>query len=240
MSRLTTKLILDTFLHFQHIFYSFPSANINQNFDFVDREFECSTPVTYTECTIENKAKHQLTCNEINSSPFISCNLNRTELIEACVFDLCIGMNEDQTICDMFESYVSKCNGNGITENFIENWRGDRCARGCGENQVYNSCGKSACQATTNYCSVDFETCDQSEECNEGCYCEAEYLLNEDGECVTLDQCTEEVEIDRLVFESTLCYTCVEQTVSLYKDMWSAYPVDDLQCVQMYRVLVGV
>ena len=198
--------------------YSYEPASVNQTFDFVDQNFECNTMVIYEECAPHDELTHRATCEEINLAPFEHCDLDRENIIEACIFDLCAGMDEDETICDMFENYVSRCNGNGASQNFIIDWRGSRCPLICGENQVYNSCGKSACQATTNYCNVDVATCESSVECTDGCYCDEGFLLNEDGDCVSDTMC-DHSDISRIVFEASLCYECLE----VKPGQWSAF-----------------
>lgn len=204
--------------------FSFPEADVEMTFDFVDRDFNCDEEIVYAVCSDEDDMYFRAICEEINSAPFEHCDRDKEGLIDACVFDLCAGMDEDETICDMFESYVTMCNQNGASQNFIVDWREPRCPLICGENQVYNSCGKSACQATTNYCTVDANTCADSVECTDGCYCAEGFLLNEDGNCVE-SGCTESTDIERIIFEATLCYECVEVKTG----QWSAF--NGTECV---------
>ena len=91
-----------------------------------------------------------------------------------CVFDLChAGVSEDDALCEMMEDYVERCNMlDSDSGNYITAWRTDeRCPLMCGLNQHFEACGKSACQATTNYCAVNETACAQSDECSEDCYC---------------------------------------------------------------------
>ena len=110
--------------------FIFPEASVDQTFEFVDQEFDCSTPVVYDDCPEDDELVYRAICEEINGTPFDHCELDRSEVIEECVFDLCLGIDEDETVCEMFENYVSRCNTRGASQNFIKNWRGERCKVG--------------------------------------------------------------------------------------------------------------
>ena len=200
------------------------------DFSFIDQEFDCFSPVEYPDCSDSDVLEYQKVCEVLNLSPFEHCDINKTSFIEECTFDLCQGMDETETLCDIFEMYVSNCNSDGASQNFVENWRGNYCKIECGENQFYDSCRKSACQASETYCEIDSSTCEASVECVEGCYCESGFLMDSDEQCVKIPDsgvldsgiCTELVSIEQVIHESTLCFTC-QKTRNNDKGQYGAF-----------------
>merc|ERR1712150_66975 len=104
-----------------------------------------------------------------------------------------MGIEEETVVCGILEEFVNDCNNSGDENNKIESWRSENfCPMVCeGENQEFKTCQKSACHATTNYCAVDQESCDSSNECSEGCFCVDGFLLAGDGSCVVDSECNE-------------------------------------------------
>merc|ERR1712150_287957 len=74
--------------------YIYPDADVAETFDFVDQTFECSSPVEYEDCSESDEAIYRAICEELNESPFSNCDLDREEIIDHCVFDLCVGIPE--------------------------------------------------------------------------------------------------------------------------------------------------
>jgi len=144
------------------------------------------------------------------SARFGSCGLDKTTYFDGCVFDGCSAPdNLDNFVCEMLSSYVTSCNnadddlGYSITswrvaESFSYTYEGNTeafdglCAPTCGANQVFHSCAKPACFATTQNCEVDTAACLASTECVEGCFCASGYL--QDGDSCSLSCAESEIE----------------------------------------------
>jgi len=206
--------------------YIYPEADVVETWDFVTGSFECSDPVEYEDCSEEDELVYRAICEELNESPFTNCDLDREEIIDHCVFDLCVGIPESDVVCEMMENYVSRCNANGASQNYVTGWRSeDRCPLACDVNMSYDSCAKTACQATTNYCSVNATTCAASVDCNEGCFCDEGWLLADDGTCT--QTCNDAPIISLLPYSCPNGATLLNPAESTrsYSTVWSNNPI---------------
>lgn len=141
-------------------------------------------------------------------SVFSNCNIDKSSMISRCIFDKC-AVPEDEFVCDMLQAYVSQCNSDRDTSNKITSWRSaNLCPPTCGVNKHYESCTSLECWPTVTGCTVDSSDCEVSNECVEGCFCNAGYIA--DGEdCVlnTEDNCQEE-ENEALMQEANAAVPC--------------------------------
>ncbi|XP_033095406.1 IgGFc-binding protein-like, partial [Anneissia japonica] len=106
--------------------------------------------------------------------------LNETAYYEACVYDMCASLPNEDLLCDSFEEYAQACRERGGEPG---DWRQARCPFDCPEDRVYNPCG-SICPVTCAL--VEFDDCPGA--CVETCECPSGTVLS--GEhCVQLSQC---------------------------------------------------
>ncbi|PIK34072.1 putative IgGFc-binding protein [Apostichopus japonicus] len=121
-----------------------------------------------------------------SSGEFESCHdfVDPQLFYEACVYDLCATLPDEDPICSSFSSYAIACRDAG---GMPGPWKQDvsQCALTCPPGLVYDTCGPG-CPATcvepsgSSSCPID--------DCQETCRCPDGQVL--DGtSCVTLDQC---------------------------------------------------
>ncbi|CAF3994218.1 unnamed protein product, partial [Rotaria sordida] len=144
---------------------------------------------------------HNICANIWNDSsstknPFSSC-LNkfsqerRKTLYEQCMEETCgcvIDSYDCPNLCSWFASLSELCCKEAHP---IEYWRNDEfCPLTCGENEEYKSCG-TLCQKTCNDLDTTSTIKCYNDTYNEGCYCKEDYVLNDNGDCVKLSECSD-------------------------------------------------
>ncbi|KAE8594550.1 hypothetical protein XENTR_v10019687 [Xenopus tropicalis] len=116
--------------------------------------------------------------------PLSACygTINPDTYFNNCLFDVCAGAGDGDTLCRSIQSYVAVCQAAGIA---IQSWRSDSfCPLTCPANSKYKVCAdvcSTTCAGVT-----DFTKCPTT--CSEGCECDDGFFF--DGKnCVSMDNC---------------------------------------------------
>ncbi|XP_068097894.1 IgGFc-binding protein-like [Hyperolius riggenbachi] len=141
------------------------------------------------QCPMCNKAR----LAELNSTskcgiisdpqgPFKDCHhvVNPEQYVKSCVSDACA--RDQEALCASIQGYAALCQEQGAV---IKAWRTTaKCPLACPSNGHYELCTRT-CDFSCSGLLIP-STC--SEQCFEGCQCDAGYMF--DGEkCVTVDKC---------------------------------------------------
>ncbi|XP_038059591.1 IgGFc-binding protein-like [Patiria miniata] len=135
----------------------------------------------------ENEERAQDLCYVIikHTGPFALCHdfVDPRPYHEACVYDLCAYLPEDDLLCDSVSEYAEACRNRGVD---IGKWRAEipQCPFPCPEGLDFDPCG-NACQDT---CAVHHvrDMCNQT--CVETCRCPDGQVL-EGGRCIQPSEC---------------------------------------------------
>ncbi|XP_063798276.1 IgGFc-binding protein-like [Pseudophryne corroboree] len=143
------------------------------------------------ECPVCGHAKLQpfkatSSCGMITNpaGPFKDCHskINPTEYFNHCIYDSCAVDGKDDIVCKGIQAYAAACHTVGAT---LSSWRRPAfCAMSCPANSHYALCTRT-CEQT---CSGITEPMRCTDQCFEGCECDAGYVLDGD-KCVTMDKC---------------------------------------------------
>ncbi|XP_072011212.1 IgGFc-binding protein-like [Engystomops pustulosus] len=152
---------------------------------------KCSDGCKEGECPVCADAKLQpfkatSSCGMITnpSGPFKACHskINPDDYFNHCIYDSCAVDGKDEILCKSLQAYAAACQAVGI---LIDSWRTQTfCALSCPANSHYELCTRT-CEQTCSGFSAPMKCTDQ---CFEGCECNAGYLLDGD-KCVAADKC---------------------------------------------------
>ncbi|XP_021374155.1 SCO-spondin-like [Mizuhopecten yessoensis] len=144
--------------------------------------------VNACEDNAQNKAKADQYCSYLSGDIFKPCHsvVDYTVDLQDCNFDMCQCLdNIKDCLCPILASYAQRCASSGVSIPWRLNV--SECALPCTGGQEYQVC-PNECKRTCNVLGK-YPDCEQSQECAEGCGCPAGESLNDNGECVTIDQC---------------------------------------------------
>uniref|UniRef100_A0A8C8RVE9 Alpha-tectorin n=1 Tax=Pelusios castaneus TaxID=367368 RepID=A0A8C8RVE9_9SAUR len=169
--------------------------------------------------------------------PFSTCaqTLPQADLVENCMYDLCISRGNRTVLCGVLGAYTESCQDANIT---VGQWRTDTfCGITCPENSHYESCA-TACPAS---CMDSTAPLYCSQPCREGCVCNKGYILS-GSVCVSLKHCgcTLNGQYHQLGEEVILTDTCHRKCVC-------QQPAQPMQCqdhacgaLELCKVMGGV
>ncbi|XP_075970268.1 zonadhesin-like isoform X3 [Anticarsia gemmatalis] len=177
-----------------------PTSNEDTPACFKSDDYECPEPVC--KCTFNHRRAENGTCIPTKECPAFDCSQNPNEEFNPCPFycptDDCsqasptgecpklfghLPVLECQPQCRCIKGFWRK---DGICVPYAE------CPNICPSNEEYVPCVQGVCRPL-NCSQIGEEMCcpdpDCLEECDPGCVCKENYYRNDDGDCVTEEEC---------------------------------------------------
>nr|CAD7397465.1 unnamed protein product [Timema cristinae] len=134
-----------------------------------------------------NRATAEKYCSKIKSPLFQGCHwlVDPEPYYLDCLFDLCSCQNKiGQCLCPILAAYAKECAHEGLQIDFRNEI--NECAVQCTAGQKYQVCGNS-CTRSCNDISHNPEC---RRQCVEGCNCPEGQTLDNNGECIPIEQCS--------------------------------------------------
>ncbi|XP_035824040.1 SCO-spondin-like [Aplysia californica] len=127
-------------------------------------------------------------CGYLKNQTFQACHdVEDVDLYyEDCMYDLCAcTQNLFDCLCPTLGIYADTCAAKGV----LVNWRDQvsECQLKCPGGQHYQVCGRPCERTCRDLAANTDDLCDQK--CVEGCNCPDGQSLNNDGECVPVEEC---------------------------------------------------